>query len=337
MSLVVFTYQYKNGIPIADCSTSCSGVDLVVDTEKEGLCGQKYFELRITDVQYDGTDTLTTFTFNGDSYTTNEDLDALIAKINSCFICDTDVDCKLQQCSFDLELTATNSDKRASTTIVEEVMMVQPARKYEFSTIDINGVSYPTTFIWNDLVDGSASTHVADYIDAMIAYLESLSIPEYIGSINRARNGMAQNNEGVGMFEVYLTAGTTPVNITIQDDTATITGAISTLTTDVTAFMQVELTDTSVVSAGDSIVSNSYQVTDGDITRYNTNANPTIEVYSVFDTSQNINTTNKGVVISECIATQNECSYNNVGNVVIPHTNILACLNSQTTYTASSL
>ena len=336
MSLVVFNYQYKNGIPIADCSTSCSGVDLVIDTQKEELCGQKYFELRITDVQYDGSNTLTTFTYNGDSYTTNEDLDDLIGKINSCFICDASTDCKVQDCSFNLELTAVNSDKRVSTTIVEEVMLVQPARKYQFTNIEIGATSYPTTFLWNDLVDGSASRNVADYIDALIAYIESLSIPEYIGSINRARNGMSENNQGVGMLEIYLVDGTTPVNITIQDDTATISGAVSTLTSNVTAKMNLELTDTSTISAGDSIVSNSYQVTDGFITRYATDDNPTIEVYSVFNTPQNINTTNKGLVISECIATENECSYNNVGNAVIPHSDILACLNSQTTYTASS-
>lgn len=336
MALVIFNYQLKNGIPVADCTTSCSGVDLVVDTEQDQLCGEKYFELRIIDVQYDGTDTLTTFTYNGDRYTTDEALSTLIPKINSAFICDTTNDCLAQDCKFNVSLTALNSDKRLSTTIVEEVMLVQPVRQYEFTNIEVGATTYSFTTFWDDSSDGSASTHVADYIDAIITYIEALSIPEYIGSVNLARNGMAVNNEGVGMLAMYFDAGTTPVNINIQDTSATIVGAISTLTANVTAEMNLELTDISIVSAGDTIETFSFEITDGIMKTFSQDDNPTIPVYSVFETSQNINTTNKGLVITECIATANECASDNVGIAIIPHSDILACLTSQTTFTGTS-
>jgi hypothetical protein len=337
MPLVIFNYQLKNGIAVADCTTSCTGIDLVVDTDKDQLCGEKYFELRIVDVQYDGSNTLTTFTYNGDRYTTDEALSTLIPKINSVFVCDTTTDCQAQDCKFSLDLTAVDSDKRASTTIVEEVMLVQPVRQYEFTNIEVDAVTYTFGTFWDDSIDGSASTNVADYIDAIIAYIEALSIPEYIGSVNLARNGMAVNNQGVGMLEMYFDVGTTPVNINIQDTTSTIVGAVSTLTASVTAYMNLELTDTSIVSAGDTIETFTFEITDGVYRTFVQDDNPTIPVYSVFETSQNINTTNKGLVISECIATTNECVSDNVGIAIIPHTDILACLTSQTPYTATSL
>lgn len=337
MPLVIFNYQFKNGIAVADCTTSCTGIDLVVDTDQDQLCGEKYFELRIIDVQYDGTDTLTTFTYNGDRYTTDEALSTLIPKINSVFVCDTTTDCQAQDCKFNLDLTAVNSDRRLSTTIVEEVMLLQPVRQYEFTNIEVGATTYSFTTFWDDSSDGSASENVADYIDAIIAYIEALSIPEYICSVNLARNGMAVNNQGVGMLQMYFDAGTTPVNINIQDTTATIVGSISTLTANVTAFMNLELTDTSIVSAGDIIETFTFEVTDGTFKTFSQDDNPTIPVYSVLNTINNINTTNKGLVISGCIATANECVSDNVGIAIIPHTDILACLTSQTAYTATSL
>lgn len=331
MSFVSIPYEIKNGVE------STTTQYLLIDTSNYAFCGDKYFELMITGTSVIGANTCTYFNFQGDNYgcyskTTN----ALIALINTVFVCEPSTSCAVQLTKFNWELTPITNDSWYSDAIVNEVLNVQPNEIYRITDLKINGIDYgalPYT-IWNDSTEATnASVTVKDYLDKIIAYLVTLSIPEYVGAVNHAQNGMADNLWGTKLLELFFEAGTT---VDIQITSADTPSGVFTFNELKTTQVQLELTDDSTIDLGDAINQITWVASDGTANLVN-NEMPigTMYPYSVLVTPQ-LNKANSWVLY-EIIVTDNVCQFNNVGTYVIPSTEIIDCIDNQITKSGTSL
>jgi hypothetical protein len=330
MSFVSIPYQFKNGQEIANCGTD----NLVIDTTNFILCGEKYFTLRITDIS----DGVTTFSYNGDTYGNSSlSTDELITLLSTAFVCPSSY-CSGQNASFDWTLTPLSGDKWTSQTIVNEVLNVQPDLVYSIDSIVINATPYGILphVIWDDTdPEGNASTHVADYIDAIITYIESLSIPEYLGAVNHGVNGVADNLDGTGLLELYFVTGTTVV-ITLSEPTTpiagTFTGGILT-----TYALTLLMEDTSTQASGDVLTQTNYEVSDGvNMIGNITTPDATLIPYNIFCGSCGLDE-NSSWILNQTIITQNTCAKDNFCTGYIPLVDIIDCIDNQSTKTGNSI
>ncbi len=331
MSFVSIPYEIKNGVE------STATQYLLVDTSDYAFCGSKYFELMITSVSKIGANFCTYFNFQGDNYgcyseTTND----LIAIINSVFVCEPSTSCAVQLTKFDWELTPLVNDSWTSDAIVNEVLEIQTNQIYRVTTLTVEGVNYGTLphTIWDDSIEATnASVTLKDYFDKIIAYIESFNIPKYIGAVNHAQNGMADNLWGTDLLELYFEVGTV-VDIKITS-TATPSGIFN-FNVAKTTQLQLELTDDSTIDLGDAINQITWVASDGTANLVN-NELPVANLfpYSVLITPQ----LNKASawVLYEIIVTDNVCQFNNVATCVIPSTEIIDCIDNQTTKSGTSL
>ena len=327
---VSIPYQYFNGQELDNCGTE----NLTIDNGNFSFCGEKYFTLRIIDI----VNGVTTFEYNGNTYgVTSLTTDELITLLASVFTCPNGY-CNGQDASFDWTLTPLSADKWTSQTIVNEVEVVQPDVVYSITAITINGTPYGILphVIWDDTdPEGNASTHVADYIDAIIAYIESLSITEYIGAVNNGVNGVSDNLDGTGLLELYFTTGTTVV-ITIDEPTIPISGTFTggVLTTYALTLL---LEDTSTMASGDVLVTTNYQVSDGnDFIGNTTTPDATVLPYNIFCGECGLDP-NSNWLLNETIVTQNICVKDNMCTGYITTAEIQDAILNQTTKTGSSI
>lgn len=324
-------YEYFNGKQLNTCCTEY----LTIDVSDFNLCGDKYFELRLVSITTADTQVLSTFSYNNNLYgTTSLSPDDLIELLATAFVCPPS-NCDGQEASFDWELNPFLADKWVSTTIVNSVSSTNVT--YSVNTLTVNSVGYgvlPHVF-WTDSVDGNASTHTFDYIEALIEYIESLNIPEYVGAINLAKNGMENNLSGVGLLELYFQEGVT-VSITITAPSPVISGTFTGGTT-VTTNLTLAMTNTSTMASGDVLSSVNYIVSDGQKVIGSTIAIDTeILVYSIFCKNCNINPNNYWI-LNNVLITQNGCATNNLSTGYITPTQIQTVINSQTPDTGSSI
>lgn len=305
--------------------------NLSIDTSSYELCGEKYFELRplrVVDIVVGAvTNTVTFFNYLGDEYGVYSITpDEFIAASKLCFTCENDCNCSDEVCSFTYSLTADDGDSWVSNDIVAAVGSGN--KVYTISGIVIDGTPYAGGGIWDDIVEGEqASDVVSDYIDAIIAYLDGLSIPEFKGGWNRAKNGMANNNLGDDLLELFFDAGTTvAMDIEINGvPTGTFAFGVNK-----TIGLDLLLTDTSVVNPSDAINNRTWRVTDGFvITGYGATSPISFPVWTIQNcTFLDIN---KGWIITEAIITDNECYINNAATAVILTADIQDCIATQTT------
>lgn len=328
MSNISIPYQFLNGKELSNCGTDT----LVIDTTNSILCGQKYFTLRIIEIS----NGVTTFEYNGDSYGVSSlSTDDVIILLDSAFVCPNNY-CNSQITSFDWTLTPLTGDEWISQTIVNEVVSVQPDLIYSITAITVNGTPYGILphVIWTDSVDGNASTHVADYIDSIIEYLATLSIPQYLGAVNKANNGVADNLDGTGLLKLYFVAGTT-VTITINEPTTPINGTFTsgTLTTYMLTLL---LEDTSTMSDGDVLSQTNYQISDGlTIIGNKTTPDALLVPYNIFcDCGLDIN---NNWILNEIAVTQNSCVNNNVCTGWISTEDIEDAIQNRNTKTGTSV
>lgn len=329
--IISIPYEYFNGKQLSDCSSEY----LTIDTGNYSLCSDKYYELRLVSITTVDSQVLSTFSYNNELYgTISLTPDALISLLATAFVCPPS-NCDGQDASFDWELNPVVADKWVSTTIVNSVSPTNVV--YSVSSITINGIGYgvlPYVF-WTDAIDGNASSNTFDYVEALIAYIASLSIPEYVGAINLATNGMADNLSGVGLLELYFEVGTTVV-ITITAPAPVILGTFTGGTT-VTTNLTLELTDTSTMAGGDVLSTVNYIVSDGLTALGSTGVIDTdIPVYSIFCKNCNINPNNYWI-INNVLITQNGCATDNLSTGYITPTQIQTVITSQTPDTGSSI
>jgi hypothetical protein len=334
MSLVKIPYEYFNGEDITNCGT-CSK-ELIIDVTDYPLCGEKYFTLRLVDISGG----VSTFEYNGDRYgVTSITATALVTLINTAFVCPNDYGCNGQVASFQWDLAALSGNRHRSLTIVNDVELVQPNLIYSITVLDINGTSYGGLpyVVWDDTgAGGNASTHVADYVDAIIAYIESLSIPEYIGAINHARNGMSDNNNGTNMLDLFFVT-TTTVDIQIDEPTEPINGSFVTGGLVETYALELTLQDTSDISVGDILLQTNYTLSDG-VQELVNSTTPTsiISPYNIFCGGCGL-TPERGWIATEVICTEEVCIKDNVATAVIPVADILDCIATQTPKSGTSI
>lgn len=330
--IVTIPYEFKNGQPETG--------NIIIDTVNGPFCGEKYFELRpqsVSTIDVSGTPyDCTFFTFEGDVYgtyskTPQEFIDLSV----QCFECANTGEigcvCDEQEAKFDWDLTAHTADAYVSTTIVKDVGAVGGPFVYSLD-LTVNGTPYASGLIvWDDNAPaGPASESVKDYFDAIIAAIEGLSIPEYEGAWNKGVNDAADNNEGVGMLQLFFNTGTTVNLLTIEANAAplgTFTGPTATIT-----YAEIEFTDTSVVAPSDIITDYTWYVWDGENIAVSTNGNnPTYAVWGI--QSCNYLNPNNGWILTLVIGTQNGCVYNNVATAIIIPADVNDCIvngNAQT-------
>jgi len=330
--IISIPYSYINGIPVGDCGVQ----NLTIDLTGYPLCTDKYFELRIVSISTVDGQTITTFNYQQNTYgTTTLSPTELILLLSTAFICPPSYGCLGQEASFDWELTPIQADKWISDSIVNAVSPSNVV--YSFSDITVNGIAYtplPHVF-WTDAVDGNASSHVFDYIEEIIAYIVSLNIPEYVGAINYASNGMSDNLDGTGLLELYFETGTT-VSIDITAPSPVIAGTF-TGGTATTVMLSLEITDTSTMATGDILTQTNYQVTDGvNLIGSTTTPVATVLPYNIFCGGCGLNK-NQSWVITETIVTQNVCARNNVATGYIESDEIIDAINNVITKTGSSI
>ena len=323
MPLVTIPYNFKNGV--AESGT------ISVDTINFELCGEKYFELRILSVvngYLNGTSTIiTSFKYLGDIYgvaATTITTANLILLINNAFVCPLNCDCEGQETSFRYQLDPMQVDAFFSNKILQDVGGANAV--YAFTDITINGVTFPNTTIWDDSIVGEkAADKPYDFIGEIISYIESLSIAQYQGAWNKAKNDMVDNYEGDNLLELYFISGTT-ISITI-DINAAPSGNFGSMVTKTIA-LGLTFTDASNLALSDSIVSTTWQVSDGlTILSNETNGLIRIPVYTIQECGQNLDTT-KGWVLNEIIKTANGCTINNVATAVILPSDIKDCIDN---------
>lgn len=327
MAFLQIPYQFKNGIEIRDCGTE----NLAIDNSNFSFCGKKYFTLRIISIS----NGVTTFEYNGDTYgvssLSTEDVITLLA---SAFTC-TNSYCNGQQSSFDYTLTALSGDKWESDSIVNSVSPTNVV--YSFADITVAGITYGTLphQFWDDAIDGNASSNTYDYIQAIIDYIVSLNIPEYIGAVNFGVNDASDNSEGTGLLHLYFTTGTT-VSITITAPSPVISGTFNggTLTT---YMLKLLLENTSIQAPGDVLVSTNYQISDGsEIINNSTTPDATVIIYNIFCNACGTDP-EKSLVLNLIIVTQNACVRNNVATGFILAADIQDCILHKISKTGSSV
>jgi hypothetical protein len=330
MSSIQIPYQFLNGVELQDCG--CGTEYLTIDTTNFPLCQQKYFTLRLVSIS----NGVNTFSYNGNLYGNNTlTASQLITLINTAFQCPNSYGCLGQVAKFKYTLTALTADKWTSQNIVNNVSVTSLI--YSFGAITINGVPYPPIphVFWNDTINGNASSQTFDYVQAIIDYIESLNIPEYVGAINNGSNGMSDNYDGDGLLELYFEVGTTVV-ITITEPTqpiaGTFTGGVLT-TTALTLLME----NTSDLSSGDVLTTTNYQVSDGNNqVMKSTTPDATIIPYNIFCDGCGLNE-NNGFIMDLVIVTEQGCARNNLATGIITAVDILDCINNQTTKTGTNL
>lgn len=332
MPLVTIPYNFKNGV--AESGT------ISIDTINFELCGEKYFELRVLSVvngYSSGSPTLiTSFKYLGDVYgvaATTITTANLIALANNAFACPLDCDCEGQATKFDYQLSPSQVDAFFSNNIVQDVGGANAV--YAFTDITVNGITFPNTTIWDDSVVGEkAADKPYDYIGEIITYIESLSIAQYQGAWNKAKNDMADNYEGDNLLELYFISGTT-VSITISINAAP-SGTFGSMVTKTVA-LSLDFTDNSDLAPSDSIVATTWQASDGETILSNeTNGLIRIPVYTIQGCGQNLDTT-KGWVLNEIIKTANGCTINNVATAVILPADIKDCIDNGVIKTGSGV
>lgn len=334
MSFLSIPYEIKNGVEVPNCATE----NLFIDLTDYPLCNEKYFILRIVDVSTIGGSIVTSFQYNDEVYgVTSLSTDDLITLLSTAFGCPVDEGCAGQNASFSWVLTPIIYDKYLSLNIVNEVQLVQPDFIYKITDLTINATTYGALpyIIWDDnTAPTNASETVADYIDAIIAYIVSLSIPEYKGAVNKARNGMSANGYGDDLLELYFTVGTT-VSITIDEATLPLAGTFP-FDSAVTGILELVITDTSTVDAGDIITQTTFQVSDGtDIVGSLNLGVGTMYPYSLF--INNSLDTDKGWILNITIATENECGRDNLATAVIQSADIIDAINNQVSKNGNSI
>jgi len=331
MSFVSIPYEIKNGVEYSTTQY------LLVDTSNYAFCGDKYFELNITDTSLIGATICTYYNFQGDNYGCYSiTTDALIVIINSVFICEPSISCAIQKTQFDWQLIPLVNEKWVSDSIVNEVLLVQPNEIYQFTDLTINGIVYGTIpyTIWDDSVEATnASVTVKDYFDKIIEYIVSFNIPEYVGAVNHAQNGMADNLFGTNLLELYFQVGTVVEIKILSADTPS---GIFNYDNKYTTQLQLELTDDSTIDLGDAINQITWVASDGTANLVN-NEMPigSMFPYNIFYTPQ-LNKL-KGWILYEIIVTDNVCQFNNVATYVIPSTEIIDCIDNQITKSGTSL
>ncbi len=327
MAFLQIPYQFKNGVEVGDCGTE----NLTIDNDNFSFCGKKYFTLRVIDIS----NGVTTFEYNGNTYgvksMSTEDLISLLASVFTC----ANSYCTGQAASFDYTLTPLSADRWESNSIVNSVSPTSVV--YSFSDVTVGGITYGTLphQFWDDATDGNASSNTYDYIQAIIDYIVSLNIPEYIGALNYGVNGADVNSDGTGLLHLYFTTGTT-VSITITAPSPVISGTFTggTLTT---YMLKLLLTNTSTQSPGDVIVSTNYQISDGsNIISNSTTPDATVIPYNIFCSNCGTNPT-KSLVLNLTIVTQNSCVLNNVATGFILAADIQDSIIHQTIKTGSSV
>lgn len=298
--MITIPYEYKNNI-------SDSGY-IYIDNENFEMCGLCYEQLNpISIYPIDNIPNYrTNFRYDGDEYgVTSLTAIQFVTLAKDAFICSPDCGCNNFTCSFSYTISPNIADAWISDDIVEEVGGGNSI--YNLQNIVINGTPYPNGVIWDDnSAPSQASVSVKDYIDEIINYLTSLSIPEFMGGYNLAKNGMPLNNKGDGMLELYFTPSTTvAMDIVIN---ATPTGVFNLDPTPKVISIQITTTDTTTIDVSDTINSIQWYITDGhNIIGNNTNLN---NYGGVLWTIQNCNSFNPNVgwVINEIVNTNNECS-----------------------------
>ncbi len=299
---VSIPYQYYNGQELENCGSE----NLTIDNSNFSFCGEKYFTLRIVSI----INGVTTFEYNGNTYGVSSlSTDDLIILLASVFTCPNGY-CVGQEASFDWELTPIEADKWTSTTILNDV---SPSLvTYSLIDITVNGITYgvlPYVF-WDDNVDGNASENAYDFMQAIIDYLVSLSIPEYVGAVNNATNGVADNLQGVGLLDLYFETGTI-VSIDITAPASVIAGTFTGGTSTV-VMLSLETRDTSIMSVGDVLTQTNWQITDqSNLIGNTTTPIATVIPYNIFCGDCGLEENNNWL-ITETIVTQNTCARNNV-------------------------
>lgn len=331
MAVITIPYQFKNGLPESG--------DIVIDTTNGPLCGEKYFELRptkVSEIQTGGsTVQCTYFRYDGIEYgvytkTPSEFIDLSI----QCFPCDGgDCNCNEQETTFDWEMTAHESDSYLSTTIVKPV----GSGDFLYQLIlEVDSVVYASSVtVWNDaLTVDPASQVTKDYIDAIIALIESYNIPNFNSGWNKAVNGMADNKNGVGMLELFFEVGAT-INQFVIEANAVSYGTIS-ANGQKYDYAEIEFTDNSTVNVSDNIVEYTWGVWDGENMMVSTDGdNPTTPVWNL--QSCGYLNPNNGWVMTEVISTTNGCVSNNTATAIINSTDILDCITNGTTKTGTGV
>jgi hypothetical protein len=306
MSLISIPYSFKNNESVGDC-----GIEyLIVDNSNFSLCGEKYFTLNVVNLPViDGVQGVA-FTYNEDTYvTTSLTPTETIQLLATAFTCPNGY-CNGQEASFGWELTPLEADKWTSTTILNNV---SPASvTYSFSDITVNAVVYnplPHVF-WQDNIDGNASENAYDFMQAIIDYIVSLNIPEYVGAVNNASNGVSNNLQGVGLLDLYFETGIS-VSIDITAPAPVISGTFTGGTATV-VMLSLETDDTSNMAVGDVLTQTNWQITDGNTMIGNTTT-PTATTfpYNIFCGNCALSESDNWL-ITEVIITQNTCARNNV-------------------------
>jgi len=333
MSFLNIPYEIKNGVE----TNNCCSESLLINLSEYPLCGEKYFVLRIINVSEMDGKIVTTFEYNGDTYGVYSiSSDDLISLLNTAFVCpENGGNCSAQNTEFTWALNPITLDEWSSDNIVNEVANPQPDTTYTITSITIDGTPYVPTphLIWDDSVDGNATQNTKDYIDAIIAYIEGLSIPQYKGAVNHAKNDMVSTNFGDNLLSLYFTP-TTTVLITIVS-ALPLSGTFN-FVDNVTAEMELTITDTSTLSVGDNIIFQNNQVSDGfNQLGGNKIGSINIPVYSLFlNYGLNIS---QGWIINETIATQNECVVNNLATAIIQSSDIKDCLYNKVAKSGTSI
>jgi hypothetical protein len=324
--VVKIEYQYKNGESVLDSCNSCTGLELIIDTSNYELCGQRYFELKIVEVVYDDMgNQIIYFNYNDDIYGTTMTYNDFITATNEAYECPPNSQCTQQETSFNWSVTPVLGAKYVSDNIVRPVGTLTDYT-YSFIDITINATPYTLGVVWDDTIQGKACDNTKDYIDAIINYLNALAIPELVGAVNIADNGMTNNFNGDNLLELYFVSGTS-VSIQIQD-TGSNVGTFNYLSTAVTQ-AELSVVNTSVVDTGDIIVLETLEVTDGQLFRSTDNLALPLSIYSIYGFEYNFNLAN-ALIVALCIDTQSECVIRNFVQILITPTQMASVLGGAT-------
>lgn len=316
MPIISLPYEYKNGV--AESGT------ITIDTTLYPLCGNKYYELRPLKALSLDTSTCIYYNYRGDEYGTSTlSIDDFYTAINEAFACADDCNCNQQSAMFSYEIEAIRKVNWSSDKILKAVGSGDFI--YQLSLIKVNGITYATTTIWDDSTDPTVASETAyDYVQAVIDYIESLSIPEYAGANNKAINGVDDNNLGDGLLNLYFNAlATVEIEFTIG---GVLTGSMIEIGTETIA-LTLEMTDTSTVNPSDVITETLWQVSDGEKNIfYNVGSPAYLSVWNI-QGCNSMSTVNNWV-LTLAIETQNECYVNNVSSTIVLASDIQNLLNT---------
>lgn len=338
MAFVSIPYEIKNGVAVG------STAYILIDTNEYPLCQDMGFELPITSVVMDLDRVATSYSYQGDTYTTTSmSTDDLVTLLKTAFVCPPTVTCGCIA-KFEWTLTPLKYKKWVSGTILKEIAESNPNCTYRITNFTVGGVNYAPTpvTIWVDADSdslGHASVYSYQYCEAIIAWVEDRAIPSYQGAVIRAVDNEF-NNSGTGILELYFTNGVAVAIVIIE----TRFGVSGTFTDGGLVYCKtnLRLVDTSTIPTGSELTSNEWIVYDGVSMIGSSILSPTqIYPYNIFYKSGNaVYTaldTNKGWIIKGNAGYAPTCWASAVSTAVISISQIEDCIVNGNVQTGTSI